>query len=240
MGFLFFQLTDDTNVFMGLISNTSQKSRLSKTRSNELRDRGSTRTPLSLINSRTHCDCPITVSDPDPSSQLPSSHDDARSHQSYTRPSVSNQRWPEAVEKLWWTARMARATSSPWIKWIPPYHNSDTNSGQSYLPLRTLTLRESASFVGATRLTQFRGCRCLPHSPLRLSTVVHVFGDNFRSSDSACARTFDSLNGLCLSHQIGLGPDFRVWSPCIKYYLEERNTVASMPSLSISLSIRVG
>ena len=114
---------------MGLKLNSSQKSLESKARPKSSTLRGKARTPISAINSRTHFAWgPHSWIVKTPDSHLSvglfrglDPHAEARSHQSYIRPSVKIHLWPWALEKLLWTARMARATSIPWIIWILPY-----------------------------------------------------------------------------------------------------------------------
>ena len=126
--------------WMGLKLNLFQKSLESKAHPKSSISQGRARTPISIINLCTHfvwglhLECSssssmaqvqIAESSSAPISsigffnigglELP--HAKARSHQSYTQPSVKIHLWPGALEKLQWMARMAWATSIPWIIW---------------------------------------------------------------------------------------------------------------------------
>jgi hypothetical protein len=115
--------TPSNLAFSGLNSNTSQNSLESKARPRASKLRGKARTLVSDINSRIHrgwgpWGSPLSC----PTCEGGWPQADARSHQSYMRPSVRSQRWPEALEGLACTARMARETSCPWIICILPYN----------------------------------------------------------------------------------------------------------------------
>ena len=115
---------------IGFNSNVFQNSLESKARPSNSTLRGRLLIPVSSISSRTQFAWGprllLVIWSDGPKGGLVLSigadpHAEARSHQSYTRPSVMSHRCPWAFSKSSWTARMARPTSKPWITWRLPY-----------------------------------------------------------------------------------------------------------------------